>query len=220
VSDGPQKVLENRLRRVAARRGLMFQKVRRMDPGASDFGRIHLSDSSGNVVFDGADVREVESFLDGPDRDRRVALGRLLLQVQDDHGWLPAEAAAAHGVAPMTWRRLTSGEPVRAKALASAARALGVPLADVLSALRSEPGMLALTARCSAQGEAGAAGAADEVGRLRAQAEAVRTLHFATTVETTSGPRQMCNHCDTGDPFCTVSNDWPCPTIAALDGAA
>lgn len=65
-----------------------------------------------------------------------------------------------------------------------------------------------------------AAQLADEIDRLRAQAEAVRKLHFATTIETTSGPRQMCNHCDTGDPYCTVSDDWPCPTIAALEGAS
>jgi hypothetical protein len=27
----------------------------------------------------------------------------------------------------------------------------------------------------------------------------------------------MCSHCDTGDPYCTVSMDWPCPTREIID---
>lgn len=52
-----------------------------------------------------------------------------------------------------------------------------------------------------------------------AQVAAVRTVHHVEVIQTTGGPREMCAECFTGDPFCTVSNDWPCPTIAALDAA-
>lgn len=48
----------------------------------------------------------------------------------------------------------------------------------------------------------------------------VRALHWQTSVRCANGAVQpICSHCDTGDPYCTVANDWPCPTIAVLDGA-
>lgn len=28
--------------------------------------------------------------------------------------------------------------------------------------------------------------------------------------------RWSCDHCDTGDPYCTVSNEWPCPTVVGI----
>jgi hypothetical protein len=38
------------------------------------------------------------------------------------------------------------------------------------------------------------------------------------TASGTGGGRKgpVCEHCDTGDPYCTVSQDWPCPTAALL----
>lgn len=29
-------------------------------------------------------------------------------------------------------------------------------------------------------------------------------------------PGWGCDHCDTGDVGCNVSNDWPCPTVKAI----
>lgn len=48
------KVKENRLRRVAERRGLRLEKSRRRDPQAMDFGGFMLIDSYRNFVVAGA----------------------------------------------------------------------------------------------------------------------------------------------------------------------
>jgi hypothetical protein len=48
------KVKENRLRRVAARRGFRLEKSRRRDPAAIDYGGYMLVDSSTNTVVLGA----------------------------------------------------------------------------------------------------------------------------------------------------------------------
>lgn len=46
---------------------------------------------------------------------------------------------------------------------------------------------------------------------------AVLNIHRPTTVTAHGGAvRTVCDHCSTGDPFCTVSDDWPCPTVAAI----
>jgi hypothetical protein len=56
------KVLENRIRRVAARRGFMLTKSRRRDPRALDFGQYTLTDQHGKShVF--ATLAEVERAL-------------------------------------------------------------------------------------------------------------------------------------------------------------
>lgn len=60
------KVRENRLRRVAARQGLTFRKVRRIDARAIDYGHIHLVDEADTLVLDAANLDEVEAFLDQP----------------------------------------------------------------------------------------------------------------------------------------------------------
>lgn len=56
------KVLENRLRRTAARRGFTLAKSRRRDPKAFDFGQYTLTDRDGrSSVF--ASLAEVERAL-------------------------------------------------------------------------------------------------------------------------------------------------------------
>ena len=47
-------MLENRLRRVAARRGLRLEKSRRRDPNAIDYGGYMLVDAYRNIVVAGA----------------------------------------------------------------------------------------------------------------------------------------------------------------------
>jgi hypothetical protein len=61
------KVRENRLRRMAHRRGLALRKSRRRDPGALDFGRYWLLDQeTGDPVFGsrwGVSIENIEEFL-------------------------------------------------------------------------------------------------------------------------------------------------------------
>lgn len=67
----PDKVRENRLRAMAARRGLELQKSRRRDPGARDYGHWWVRDDrTRRVVFPqgrggrwGATLNEVEAYL-------------------------------------------------------------------------------------------------------------------------------------------------------------
>lgn len=64
-----EKVRENRLRRMAERRGLLLTKSRRRDPGAVDYGRYWVidpghPDGGNNITPDGLhDLDEVEYFL-------------------------------------------------------------------------------------------------------------------------------------------------------------
>lgn len=67
------KVRENRLRRMAARRGLQLVKSRRRDPGAWDFQTYALIDPFLNsLVFGdpnsgfGKSLDEIEGFMTGP----------------------------------------------------------------------------------------------------------------------------------------------------------
>jgi hypothetical protein len=41
-------------------------------------------------------------------------------------------------------------------------------------------------------------------------------LHSREVIHAKSGNRLVCSHCSTGDPFCTVSDEWPCPTVAIV----
>jgi hypothetical protein len=65
-----EKIRENRLRRVGARRGIRLAKSRRRDEHALDFGRYWLIDSrSGTVIAGGqwgVSLDEVEEELSGP----------------------------------------------------------------------------------------------------------------------------------------------------------
>jgi hypothetical protein len=65
--DGPDKVRENRLRRVAARRMLTLSKIRRRDPGAHDFGTYCLTNSRGEEIARCRDLNSAETFLTGYD---------------------------------------------------------------------------------------------------------------------------------------------------------
>lgn len=49
------KVRENRLRRMAARQGLILKKSRRRDPRASDYGFYRLVDRERNALVGGDD---------------------------------------------------------------------------------------------------------------------------------------------------------------------
>lgn len=61
--DNAEKVRENRLRRVAQRRGLTLTRSRRRDVRAFDYGRYWLTDDLGQVVRQGT-VDQIEEFLD------------------------------------------------------------------------------------------------------------------------------------------------------------
>jgi hypothetical protein len=50
AADKAEKVMENRLRRVAARQGLALRKTRRRDPRAYDYGTYMLVDVETNAV--------------------------------------------------------------------------------------------------------------------------------------------------------------------------
>jgi hypothetical protein len=65
---------ENRLRRVAARRGLVLRKTRRRDPGALDYGMYSLTALQGDTeICRSRSLDEIEEFLDG--YDAKTALG-------------------------------------------------------------------------------------------------------------------------------------------------
>jgi hypothetical protein len=59
-----QKVRENRLRRVAERRGMKLLKSRRRDPDAIDFGGFMLVDAYTNAVIEGATHHAYSASLD------------------------------------------------------------------------------------------------------------------------------------------------------------
>lgn len=72
----PEKVHENRVRRMARRQGLELEKSRRRDPLALDYGRYALIDEAGAVVA-GVEagrhawaLEDVERYLTTP-RDQR-----------------------------------------------------------------------------------------------------------------------------------------------------
>jgi hypothetical protein len=69
MSDTADKVRENRLRRIAARRGLILRKSKRRDPGALDFGAYWLDDAEGNYLVYGdqwgTDLDGIEEYLSG-----------------------------------------------------------------------------------------------------------------------------------------------------------
>ena len=49
----------------------------------------------------------------------------------------------------------------------------------------------------------------------------VRALHRPVAAEFTGGRvATVCDHCNTGDPYVTVSMDYPCPTLEAIDGTS
>jgi hypothetical protein len=61
-----EKTRENRLRRVAARRGLVLQKSRRRDPWALDYGAYWLLDEETSLILNGQygmDLDGIEEWL-------------------------------------------------------------------------------------------------------------------------------------------------------------
>jgi hypothetical protein len=70
-----EKVMENRIRRIAERRGYKLEKSRRRDDRCADFGMYRLVDPYTNVVVFGAEfhaydatLEQIEKFLDRPAR--------------------------------------------------------------------------------------------------------------------------------------------------------
>jgi hypothetical protein len=71
VSSTPEKVRENRLRRMAERQGLSLVKSRRRDPRAIDFGMYFLVDAQSSGIVAGTEgtgranftLDDVESYL-------------------------------------------------------------------------------------------------------------------------------------------------------------
>jgi hypothetical protein len=64
--DTGRKVQENRIRRVASRRGFSVTKVRRIDTLAVDHGLIQIR-KDGVVVFESKNLDAVEEFIDSPE---------------------------------------------------------------------------------------------------------------------------------------------------------
>jgi hypothetical protein len=64
-----EKARENRVRRMAARRGLMLQKSRRRDPRAWDYGSYWLVDAERNTLAfpdeHGGSLDDMERYLRG-----------------------------------------------------------------------------------------------------------------------------------------------------------
>lgn len=67
---GPEKVHEDRVRRMARRQGLVLSRCRMRDPLGVGFGRYKISDESGRVVFGvdasgrhAATLDEIEGYL-------------------------------------------------------------------------------------------------------------------------------------------------------------
>jgi hypothetical protein len=72
--DTAERVRENRLRRMADRRGLRLVKSRRRDPRAVDYGRYMLVDQATNVVVAGTG-----------------AIGRPIWTLDQIEAWLTSE---------------------------------------------------------------------------------------------------------------------------------
>ena len=59
-----EKVRENKVRRVAERRGFTVVKSRRRDPMAVDYGRFQLFEAHGKMLALEGSLSEVERYLD------------------------------------------------------------------------------------------------------------------------------------------------------------
>lgn len=70
MDDTAHKIRENRLRRMAARQGLAFHKVRRIDRRAIDHGLIRLS-RGGVLQFESTDADAIEHYLTSDDTERK-----------------------------------------------------------------------------------------------------------------------------------------------------
>jgi hypothetical protein len=57
----------------------------------------------------------------------------------------------------------------------------------------------------------------NSLSTLATAIERVRALHRPVAVKFAGGRvSTVCDHCNTGDPYVTVSMDYPCPTLEAL----
>jgi hypothetical protein len=83
--DQEDKVRENRLRRIAERRGFRLEKSRRRDPHAIDFGGYMLVDVRKNFAVLGADnfaysasLEDVENYLNEGHHTAVEAIGEVI----------------------------------------------------------------------------------------------------------------------------------------------
>lgn len=72
---------------------------------------------------------------------RRAALGAAVLQLRTRRRWSVNEAAAATRIAPMTWRRIEAGMPIRSRSMLALARILELPPATVAAAFQGDDEM-------------------------------------------------------------------------------
>jgi len=70
TSQHPDKVYENRMRRVAGRQGLTLRKTRRLDPLALDYKQYTLTNASGQTrTFDSLEAAEQYLITPRAERD-------------------------------------------------------------------------------------------------------------------------------------------------------
>lgn len=60
---GADKVQENRVRRIATRRGYTVEKSKRRDTQATDYGRWTLTDAATDTVAAVGSINEIEEYL-------------------------------------------------------------------------------------------------------------------------------------------------------------
>lgn len=102
---GAMKVRENRVRRLARRRGWTVAKKRRMDRSAADYGQWIIRDAAGALVLVGA-LDAAERLLAGDEPNRTVASG----DVETGALVFPREGSAQ--VPILVSRRTSSGAGV------------------------------------------------------------------------------------------------------------
>lgn len=73
--------------------------------------------------------------------DRRAALGAAVYQLRTRRRWSVNDGAAAAHIAPMTWRRIEGGMPIRTRSMLALDRILEQPPATVAGAIQDDDEM-------------------------------------------------------------------------------
>ena len=97
----PLKTYENRLRRMAARQGLMLKKSRRRDPRALDYRKYWLIQTSTGVLWaggeEGMDLADVEESLASDPKIQATVVPEPDQVVRDQHPSVDTAALRAPG---------------------------------------------------------------------------------------------------------------------------
>lgn len=151
---------------------------------------------------------------------RRAVLGHLLEAARVSGGWRIKDAKAAAGIAPMTWRRLENGDPVRHKSVAAAAEVLGVSTWTLVTALADDAAMSRLVEACRGNGVVVDDSAAEDATEAaRRTASAVMALRAALyRVERTFEPSADMDGLVDALTVAVVEAGWR-PPLAVLGGA-